>query len=58
MPMEMGHNLEHTTERLNEGLRCPWKWGQWIELPYPVSLSRIPNTTQGQANSRVAAGAV
>ena len=29
MPMEMGRNLEHTTERLTEGLRCPWKWGQW-----------------------------
>ena len=25
--MEMGRNLEHTTERLSEGLRCPWKWG-------------------------------
>ena len=25
--MEVGCNLEHTTERLNEGLRCPWKWG-------------------------------
>ena len=25
--MEMGRNLEHTTERLNEGLRCTWKWG-------------------------------
>ena len=29
MPMKMGRNLEHTTERLTEGLRCPWKWGQW-----------------------------
>ena len=27
MPMETGHGLEHTTERLTEGLRCPWKWG-------------------------------
>ena len=27
MPMEMGRNFEHTTERLTEGLRCPWKWG-------------------------------
>ena len=25
--MEMGRNLEHITERLTEGLRCPWKWG-------------------------------
>ena len=27
MPMETRHDLEHTTERLTEGLRCPWKWG-------------------------------
>ena len=27
MPMETRHGLEHTTERLTEGLRCPWKWG-------------------------------
>ena len=25
--METRHDLEHTTERLTEGLRCPWKWG-------------------------------
>ena len=23
--METRHDLEHTTERLTEGLRCPWK---------------------------------
>ena len=28
MPMETRHDLEHTTERLTEGLRCPWKLGQ------------------------------
>ena len=28
MPMETRHDREHTTERLTEGLRCPWKWGQ------------------------------
>ena len=27
MPMETRHDLEHTTERLTNGLRCPWKWG-------------------------------
>ena len=27
MPMETRHDLEHTTERLTKGLRCPWKWG-------------------------------
>ena len=27
--METRHDLEHTTERLTEGLRCPWKWGHW-----------------------------
>ena len=30
MPMETRHDLEHTTERLTEGLRCPWKWGHII----------------------------
>ena len=32
MPMETRHDLEHTTERLTEGLRCPWKWGQCLGL--------------------------
>ena len=31
MPMETGHDLEHTTERLTEGLRCPWKWGLCVQ---------------------------
>ena len=22
--------LDHTTERLTEGLRCPWKWGHYF----------------------------
>ena len=30
--METRHNLEHTTERLTEGLRCPWKWGHWHSI--------------------------
>ena len=25
--METRHDIEHTTERLTKGLRCPWKWG-------------------------------
>ena len=29
MPMETRRDLEHTIERLTEGLRCPWKWGQY-----------------------------
>ena len=31
MPMETRHDLEHTTERLTEGLRCPWKWGHCLQ---------------------------
>ena len=30
--METRHDLEHTTERLTEGLRCSWKWGQCFEI--------------------------
>ena len=29
MPMETRHDIEHTTERLTKGLRCPWKWGHY-----------------------------
>ena len=43
--MEMGRNLEHTTERLTEGLRCPWKLGLCgrIEEAYKMlkSLLRV-----------------
>ena len=38
MPMETRHDLEHTTERLTEGLRCPWKWGPVLD-----SLGRYPS---------------
>ena len=37
MPMETRHDLEHTTERLTEGLRCPWKWGHYLLLATPIS---------------------
>ena len=32
--METRHDLEHTTERLTEGLRCPWKWGHSLPLEH------------------------
>ena len=43
MPMETRHDLEHTTERLTEGLRCPWKWGQYLLC---VSLSQFSHPSQ------------
>ena len=39
MPMETRHDLEHTTERLTEGLRCPWKWGQCVSKVQPILYS-------------------
>ena len=35
--METRHDLEHTTERLTEGLRCPWKWGHYRLRSVPPS---------------------
>ena len=36
MPMETRHDLEHTTERLTEVSRCPWKWGQCRYVGAPL----------------------
>ena len=41
MPMETRHDLEHTTERLTEGLRCPWKWGH-CSFVEPMCRSDLP----------------
>ena len=40
--METRHDREHTTERLTEGLRCPWKWGHGHESVSHGQLDRGP----------------
>ena len=58
MPMETRHDLEHTTERLTEGLRCPWKWGQcavsygFNHVVTTFSPSSIVNNTSGSLSVR------
>ena len=48
MPMETRHALEHTTERLTEGLRCPWKWGHCLMSLLPKLGSPRLMTYQGR----------
>ena len=42
--METRHDLEHITERLTEGLRCPWKWGH--RLAARLDLSGVSGVKQ------------
>ena len=50
--METRHDLEHTTERLTEGLRCPWKWGhtyRFCRTRLFLELAPSPDTMPSQS---------